>query len=291
MELVFQLLITTLQISAVYILFSLGLTLIFGVMQIVNFAHGHYFAISALVVVYLMPWLVEAGFPAPAAYILSGLLGIAAAVLIGLATYQFGFRHFQRDMVGSFILSVGFVLLFDGLFLESFGGASRSVPSIVEGTVSVFGAAITGQRLLLCFAAILTAFALYLVLMKSKLGSALRAVSIDQEAAMLQGVPYNKIAFSGFLLAAGLAGIAGALIAPVSIVTPAIGADYIVKGFIAVIIGGLGSIPGAVIGALFVAFVEAFGGYYYGASTATLAIFFLVIAFLLFKPKGLFGNG
>jgi len=291
MELLLQLIVTTLQISAVYILFSLGLTLIFGVMQIVNFAHGHYFAISALITVYFMPWLVAAGFPAAGAYILSGAFGVLVAALLGLATYYFGFRYFQRDMVGSFILSVGFVLLFDGLFLELFGGAARSVPSLVEGTVSAFGVYITGQRLLLCAAAVSTAFILYLILMKTKLGLALRAVSIDQEAAMLQGIPYNKIALAGFMLAAVLAGIAGALIAPVSIVTPAIGADYIVKGFIAVIIGGLGSIPGAIVGALFVAVIEAFGGYYYGASTATVATFFLVIVFLLFRPKGLFGNG
>lgn len=291
MDMLFQLIVTTLQISAVYILFSLGLTLIFGVMQIVNFAHGHYFAVSALVVVYSVPWLTGVGIPPFAAYALAALVGVITALLLGLGTYQFGFRHFQQDMVGSFILSVGFVLLLDGILLDTFGGASRSVPSIVEGTVSIFGASITGQRLLLCVAAILTALGLYFILMKTKLGSALRAVSIDKEAAMLQGIPYNKIAFSGFLLAAGLAGIAGALIAPVSIVTPVIGHDYIVKAFIAVIIGGLGSIPGAVIGALFVASIETFGGYYYGASTATVAIFFLVIAFLLFRPKGLFGNG
>lgn len=290
MEILFHLLLIALQISAVYILFSLGLTLIFGVMQIVNFAHGHYFAISALLVVYLMPWLASAGVPAPAAYILSSLLGIIAAIALGFITYQYGFRHFRRDMVGSFILSVGFVLLLNGILFEVFGGAAKSAPSIVTGQSSILGVAITNQRLLICLAAILAALALYLILMKTKLGSALRAVSIDQDAAMLQGVPYNNIALAGFLLAAALAGIAGALIAPVSTVTPVIGENYIIKGFIAVIIGGLGSIPGAIIGAVLVSSVETFGGYYYGASSTTAAIFFLVIAFLLFKPKGLFGN-
>lgn len=291
MEMIFNLILTALQISAVYILFSLGLTLIFGVMRIVNFAHGQYFAISALIVVYFTPWLSGAGWNPSAAYLVAGAVGITSAAILGFGTYYFGFRHFQRDMVGSFILSVGFVLLIDGILLETFGGASRSVPNIIEGSVSFLGTSITNQRLMLCIAAMGVALSLYLIIMRTKLGAALRAVSIDQEAAMLQGIPYNKIALSGFMLAAILAGIAGMLIAPVSIVTPAIGADYIVKGFIAVIIGGLGSVPGAIIGALFVAAIETFGGFYFGASTATLAIFILVIAFLLYRPKGIFGNG
>lgn len=125
MQTVIQLVLTALQISAVYILFSLGLTLIFGVMRVVNFAHGHLFAISALVVATMMSWLAASGMPVLLAYLITSVAGIAAAMALGFIMYVFGFKYFQRDMVGSFILSIGLVLLLDGILLEIFGGAVR----------------------------------------------------------------------------------------------------------------------------------------------------------------------
>jgi len=291
MQTAIQLTLTSLQIGAVYILFSLGLTLIFGVMRIVNFAHGHLFAVSALAVAWAVPWLAGNGLPILPAYLLAAVGGIGVAMALGLLMYVTGFRFFQRDMVGSFILSIGLVLLLDGVLLKVFGGAVRPVPEIFPGTISIFGAAITNQRFALCIAAILITASLYWALTRTKLGKALRAVSIDHEAAMLQGVPYNRMALAGFMIASGLAALAGALIAPVTIVSPVIGADYLIKGFIAVIVGGLGSVPGAILGGLFVAAIETFGSFYFDPSSATVAIFFLVIAVLLVRPKGLLGHG
>ncbi|MEP9355565.1 branched-chain amino acid ABC transporter permease [Xanthobacter sp. KR7-65] len=291
MQTAIQLILTSLQIGAVYILFSLGLTLIFGVMRIVNFAHGHLFAVSALVVASTVPWLVGAGFPILSAYLLGAVAGVAVALAVGLVMYVGGFRFFQRDLVGSFILSIGLVLLLDGVLLRTFGGAVRPVPDIIPGTVTVLGAAITSQRLALCVAAIAVTGLLYWALTHTKLGKALRAVSIDHEAAMLQGIPYNRMALAGFMIATVLAALAGVLIAPVTIVSPAIGADYLIKGFIAVIVGGLGSVPGAILGGLFVAAIETVGGFYFDPSSATIAIFVLVIAVLLVRPKGLLGHG
>jgi branched-chain amino acid transport system permease protein len=291
MQTAIQLIVTSLQIGAVYILFSLGLTLIFGVMGIVNFAHGHLFATSALVVAYSVPWLAGQGISILPAYLLAVAAGVGAALVLGLLTYMAGFRFFQRDMVGSFILSIGLVLLLDGVLLKIFGGAVRPVPEILPGAVSVLGAAVTTQRLILCVAAILITTLLYWILTYTKLGKALRAVAIDHEAAMLQGVPYNRMALAGFMIAAGLAALGGALIAPVTIVSPVIGADYLIKGFIAVIVGGLGSLPGAILGGLFVAVIETFGSFYFDSSTATFAIFALVIVVLLVRPKGLLGHG
>lgn len=291
MQTAVQLLLVTLQIGAVYILFSLGLTLVFGVMRIVNFAHGNFFALSALLVSIVLSWLAGSGFPLPAAFLLALLIGVIGSLGLGAVTYQLGFRFFQRDLIGSFIFSVGLVLLLDGVYLELFGGATRSVPAIFEGTVTVVGAVITVQRLVLCIVAILVTAVLYWALVMTRTGHALRAVSIDHEAAMLQGIPYNRIAFSGFLIAAGLGGLAGALIAPITVVTPSIGASYIIKGFIAVIIGGLGSIPGAIIGSLIIAVIETLGGYYFDPSLATIVMFVMVIVVLLVRPAGLMGHG
>lgn len=291
MQTVLQLLITALQIGSIYILFSLGLTLIFGVMKIVNFAHGQFFTLAALLVSALVPWLALHDWPLLPAYLLAVVIAVGAAVSLGMLTYQFGFRFFQRDLVGSFILSTGLVLLLEGGFLHYFGGAVRTVPPIIEGNVTLLGVTLTSQRLLLGLVAMTATGVLYWVLMVTQFGKAMRAVSIDHEAAMLQGIPYKRVAFQGFAVATFLGAVAGALLAPISAITPVLGADYLIKGFIAVIIGGLGSVPGAIIGSLFIALIESVGGFYFDPSIANLAIFTLVMLVLLVKPHGLLGKG
>jgi branched-chain amino acid transport system permease protein len=181
-------------------------------------------------------------------------------------------------------------LFLDGIFLGVFGGAVRSVPQIISGNVSILGAPVTLQRLVICVVAALVTIALYWSLSATKLGKALRAVAADQEAAMLQGIPYHRIALIGFMIAALLAAFAGVLIAPVSVVSPVMGTDYLMKTFIAVVVGGLGSVPGAIVGALFIGLIEAVGGYYFDSSSATVAMFVLVIIVLLVRPRGLLGH-
>jgi branched-chain amino acid transport system permease protein len=291
LQVALQLFVTTLQIGAVYVLFSLGLTLIFGIMKVVNFVHGHIFAISALMVSVLMPRLMAQGLPVQGAYLLAAVGAIAVSLLLAFALYRFGLVHALRDMDRAFILTMGMALFLDGVFLNLFGGSVRTVPQIIEGTVNILDAPITLQRLVLLIASVAATAILYFTLQTTKLGKALRAVAIDHEAAMLQGIPYHRIALLGFLLASLLAAVGGALVAPVSVVSPTMGTDYLMKTFIAVVVGGLGSVPGAIAGALFIAMVEAIGGFFFDASTATVAMFVLVITVLLFRPKGLLGNG
>ncbi|KDC63329.1 branched-chain amino acid ABC transporter permease [Bordetella bronchiseptica] len=285
-----QLLFTALQISSVYILFSLGLTIIFGVLKVVNFAHGQFFTFSALVLSLALSWLApHVGNPF-VVYLLAGLAGLAACLLFGLVLYQFGFKRLERDMIGSFILSAGLVLFFEGLMLEIFGGAVRPVPALIDGNVDLLGLSVSKQRLVLfAFAVALTTLIITL-LRSTKFGKALRAVAIDHEAAMLQGIAYRKIALYGFLIATGVAAIAGMLIAPVAAVTPTLGDSYLVKGFIAVVVGGMGSIVGAIFGSLLIALLESFIGFYFDPSAANLTIFVIVMLVLLIKPKGFFGN-
>lgn len=290
MQTALQLIITALQIGSIYVLFSLGLTLIFGVMKIVNFAHGQFFTLSALLVAALVPWFIGHGFGITLAYLASAIIGVLASVVLGMLSYQLGFRFFQRDLTGSFILSTGLVLLLEGAFLQYFGGAVRTIPPVVTGNVTIFGVNLTAQRLLLGIAAIAATAIMYWVLSGTRFGKAMRAVSIDHEAAMLQGIPYRHIAFYGFAVATFLGAVAGALLAPISVISPVLGADYLIKGFIAVIIGGLGSVPGAIIGSLFIAAIESVGGFYYDPSVANLAIFVLVMVVLLVKPNGLLGS-
>ncbi|MBN3770434.1 branched-chain amino acid ABC transporter permease [Burkholderia sp. Se-20378] len=290
MQTLLQLIFTALQIGAVYILFALGLTLIFGVLRIVNFAHGQFFTLSALVVSVTVPWFASGGRPVWLAYAIACVLGVIVTSAFGALVYEAGFKRVERDMTGSFILSAGLVLMVEGGFMKLFGGGVRPVPPLIDGNVDVLGVSIAAQRLVLCGVAAALTLLVTLALGGTRFGKALRAVSIDHEAAMLQGIPYRRIAFRGFVAATAIGAVAGVLIAPVAAVTPTLGDAYLVKGFIAVVIGGMGSVPGAILGSLFIAFVESFVGFYFDPSVASLAIFVLVMAVLLVRPKGLLGH-
>lgn len=291
MDVYTQLFVNSMQIASAYILFSLGLTLIFGVMQIVNFAHGEFFTLPLLLMAVAVPVLENGHVPLALAYALAAVVGLAVTLVLGALIYQFAFKRFQRDMTSSFVISIGLSLLLQGVFLEVFGGVPGKLPTLIDGTVRVAGASITVQRLLITACALLIAGAMVWTIASSRLGKALRAVSEDHEAAMLQGIPYRRIALVGFLLATFLAAIAAVLLSPVTVSSPVIGADYLIKGFIAIVIGGLGSIPGAILGSVLIAVIESIGGYYFDPTTATIAMFVLTMAVLLVRPKGIFSHG
>ena len=291
MEIFGQLFLNSLQISAAYILFSLGLTLIFGVMKVVNFAHGEFFGLVLLLIAILVPWMNSSTIPLALNYAIAGVISILATMACGWFLYHFAFKKFQRDMVGSFVLSVGLSLLIQGLFLEFFGGVPIKLPDLIEGNLRILGGAITTQRLVLTVIALCVASVMCWLIAATKLGKALRAVAEDHEAAMLQGIPYRKIALYGFLIATFLAAIAGALLAPVTVISANVGSDFLIKGFIAIVIGGLGSIPGSIIGSILIAIIESVGGYYFDPSLATLGMFVITMLVLLVRPKGIMGNG
>lgn len=285
-----QLLVNTLQIGAVYVLFALGLTLVFGVMKVINFAHGQFFTLAALVVAVTMPELTaHFGLPAWLDYLASFVAAIIVVGVLGAVLYFVGFERYLRDLIGSFILSVGLLLFLEGIYLWLFGGAPRVVPKLIEGQVSIFGGAMEAQRLVICAIALAATAGLYQFVAKTRMGKALRAVAEDREAAMLQGIKYRRISFYGFMIGSSLAAISGGLIAPLTAITPALGNDYLAKAFIIIIIGGLGSIPGAIVGGFLIAAVESFAGYYLDLSYATIAMFVLVMGFLLVRPQGILG--
>jgi len=286
-----QLLLNTLQISASYILFSLGLTLIFGVMKVINFAHGEFFGLCLLLISVLVPLLTANQLPLASAYALAAIVAMIATLILGAVLYQFAFKKFQRDMIGSFVMSVGLSLLLEGLFLQFFGGVPVKLPDLIPGNIRFLGGAITTQRLVLTGVSIVIAISMCWLIASTKLGKALRAVAEDYEAATLQGIPYRRIALYGFLLATFLAAIAGALLSPLTVISASVGSDYLMKGFIAIVIGGLGSIPGSIIGSVLIAVIESVGGYYFDPSWATLGMFVITMLVLLIRPKGIMGNG
>ncbi len=290
MDIYMQLFVNSLQIAAAYILFSLGLTLIFGVMKIVNFAHGEFFTLALLVMGVTVPFLVGNQLSLELSYALSGVLAISLTLLLGSLIYKFALKRFQRDMTGSFVVSVGLSLLLQGIFLEVFGGVPNKLPTLIEGNINFLGAFITTQRFIITVCALLVAVIMCWFIASSRMGKALRAVSEDHEAAMLQGIPYRRIALTGFIIATFLAAIAAVFLSPVTVSSTIIGSDYLIKGFIAIVVGGLGSIPGAIIGSVLIAVLESLGGYYFDPTWATISMFVLTMFVLLIRPKGILGK-
>jgi branched-chain amino acid transport system permease protein len=170
-----------------------------------------------------------------------------------------------------------------------FGVLDKSVPSAVSGIVRVFGFIISRERLMVIVTASALMAALYAFLKLTRTGQAMRAVSQDADAAALQGIDIEAMSALGFGIGCALAGAAGALLAPIFAVSPTMGALPVVKAFIIIIVGGMGSLPGAVLGGLLLGAVEGIGTLFMSSAAVNMLGFLVVIAILLVRPRGLFG--
>ncbi len=284
-----QLLINTLQIGAIYVLFSLGLTLVFGVMRLINFAHGEFFALTAILIAMQMGWLLPDA-PFWLQYVVSFATALGVLMALSVVIYQFGLSRFLGDLSSGFIFSLGLVLMMRGLIGQIFGNYPMTAPPLVEGAIYVLGGAISTQKLLVAVLALIATGGLLYLVFRTKLGMALRAIAEDQEAAMLQGIRYKRLALYGFLIGSSLAAIAGGLIAPLQVVLPTMGGELIMKAFMIVIIGGLGSIPGAIVASFLIAALESFGSYFIDLPVVTIGVFVMVAVLLVIRPQGLLGH-
>jgi branched-chain amino acid transport system permease protein len=286
-----QLIINGLQIGAVYVVFALGLTLIFGVMKIINFSHGEFFTLAGLGVAAMVPSVqMTLGLPNWLTYAICLVAMFGVMCALGFGLFGAVFARFVRDPVGALIVTLGLSMLMQSLFVTFFGNAPRRVPALMPGTLLLLGGRISYDRAIIFVLAILLTIALWYFLQHTRAGLALRAVAEDREAALLQGMDDRRIMRAGFVIGVALSALAGGLIAPTTVLSPLIGADYLTKAFIIIIVGGTGSIPGAIIGGLLVGMIESLAGFYLDSTTALIALFVLVSAVLLVRPQGIMGH-
>lgn len=284
MELILQTIVNAVAQSGFFALTAVGLVLIFGVLGIVNFAHGEFYMVGAYTVWYLCSIL---GWPFHIAVVCAFLL----VALIGLIMERLLFRPMRDNPLGGLIMSIGALFILQVLAVKIGGvGLMKHVPSAYPGTTEIFsGVIISNQKLLaLVVAAGLLAFVWYF-LTYTRLGWALRAVAQDHEAAALQGISINKISMLAVAIGAGMAGVAGALIAPMTRVEPYMGHHAIITAFIVTIVGGLGSLSGALLAAILYAFFHTFVTTYYGGTIATMLGLLIMLIVLIIKPTGLMG--
>jgi branched-chain amino acid transport system permease protein len=272
-------------IGCIYILLATGLNLIFGVMKLVNFAHGELLMVGAYVC-----FSISTAFGVNAYIALFLSMGIVA--LIGVAVERLAFRRvLGADKLNEIFVSLGLILIFDNIAVLIWGEKIKQITSPFEKMSLQLGeVAINYDRLIaLAFVAAILIGLVFLI-KKTKIGRAMRATSQKSQAAMLMGINIEHIYIFTFALGAALAGAAGSLYGIISPFTPYIGAIPTIKAFAIIILGGLGSIPGAIIGGLLYGIAEQSAVIFLGGIWRDAVAFSLLIIVLILRPKGLFGE-
>ena len=278
-----QALANGLIIGLLYLLMAIGFTLVFGVMRVVNFAHGEFYMLGAFAA-YLGVTRLQLPFLAAVC------LAFAAAVVLGWIIEVVVLKGLRGDELSGMIATIGLAMVLQNGALLLFGPDPQSMPPVAQGVVSLGPVVMPLSRLYVVAFSVAVLAALYVFLMHSRMGRALRAVVQDAEIASAQGISARLIYPLGFGLGVALAVVAGALMAPVFSVSPGIGATPLLKAFIVVILGGLGSIPGAALASLLLGMTESAANTFMSSSASDMLLFGLVMLMLIFRPAGLLGK-
>jgi branched-chain amino acid transport system permease protein len=278
-----QALLNGFGLAMAYVLVALGLTLIFSILEIINFAHGEFYMLGAFTA-YLTFTLVKVP------YIVAVIAAIVVVGLAGAVAERLVFRHLRGKTLNAFIVSLGLLWVMQAGAQIAFGIQDKAVPSAFSGVLRLGGVFISFERLAVTLCAVVLIVALYAFLEWTKTGRAMRATAQDADGAALQGVNIELVSMLGFALGCALAGASGALLAPIFSVGPWMGALPVVKAFIIIIVGGMGSLPGAVLGGLMLGVVEGVGTLFFSSAAVNMLGFLMVIAVLLLRPRGLVGG-
>jgi branched-chain amino acid transport system permease protein len=274
-----------LLLGAVYALFSSGLTLVWGMMNIVNFAHGD-FVMLGMYVAFVVWTLFGAGpwVGAPLAVLVLATLGVV--VYFGLI------RDIMKGpMLAQILGTFGLALLLRYSVFWWFGANFLSLPeNLVGGTFDIMGLRIQASRLLAGVVALLVTLGLHFLLTRTSLGSKMLAVAEDSTAAQLMGIRPDTMQAVAWAIAAGATGLAGALIATFFYIVPTVGETLGIVAFVTVSLGGFGSIPGALVAGLLIGVIESLSAYLIGAIYKDMVVYALFLGFLWFRPQGLMGK-
>ena len=279
----FQTFIDGLMIGFFYILVALGLTLMFGILRVFNFAHGEVYMMGGYVTYYLFGEL-------HLSYWIAFLGALISGAFLGFVFERFVFRAFRTKPFSGFIASLGLIWILQTIAVTQFGVLDKDVPTVFPGMVRTMGVSLSSERLGALILGVIMVIALFFVINRTKMGKALRAVAQDMQAASLQGIPVNRMTGIAFALGSALAAGAGAVISPMFLINPYSGAMPVTKAFIVIILGGMGSLPGTVLGGLFLGFVESFTGVMLSSGAVATLSFTAVIVVLLVRPQGILGR-
>jgi branched-chain amino acid transport system permease protein len=280
-----QLLTNGIVIGATYALVAIGLTLIFGMMRVINFAHGEFYMLGAYVATSVAT---EYGL----GYFWALPIAVVFIAVVGFAFEQIFLRPLRNaDILTTALVTIGLSIFFQNTALVIWGPKPEQVADPFGGSVLSIGAvAVTGIRLFALAVAVAAMCALGVLIKYTKFGRMMRATFQDRDAAALQGIEVDHVFSFSFVIGVALASLAGALLSAIFVVSPDMGNMANLKSFAVVILGGLGNIPGAVAGGFLLGLAESFGAGYISAGYKDGISFLLLINVLLIRPYGLFGR-
>ena len=277
--------LNALMLGGTYALLGIGLTLIFGIMQVVNFTHGELYSFGAYMM-FMFVMLLHLDF------FLSLVLAMALGVALGAAIEFVLLRKLRdADIDTTMLVMIGAWIAMQNLEQLAWSGVAKSIRTpFPSDPLVVGGLSVAWLRLFVFAVAVGLILCSYALVARTRLGRAMRATFQDSDTARLMGVNINTIYLSTFALGSGLAAAAGALLGPVFVVSPGMGDLAALKAFAIVILGGLGSIMGATVGGFVLAFVEEFGAGYISSGYRDAMGFLLIIIILVARPTGLFSR-
>lgn len=284
MTLLLQQIVNGLVIGSIYTLVALGMTLIQGTIRIPNIAHGSLYMVSAYILYSLMD-TVGLGYWAAVA------VTIAIMPLFGIIVERIYWPVRQKGSgISLFVAGIGILVLLNNGVRLIYGAQWKHVRGPLTGTIDVLGITITPQRILIIVTALVSILLLNIFLNKTLTGATMQAVAQNPDGASLVGINIRRTSMLTFAIATGLAGLAAALIAPVSLVHYEMGTAVVLRAMAILVVGGLGSVPGAIIGGYILGLAEALSILVLPSTYQDLITFGILIAILAFKPSGLFGR-
>ena len=302
-----QLIVNGVTLGSVYALVALGFSMVYGILKLLNLAHGDVVMVGAFIGWGVIGWLGGAQDPTVAVWILIVLMLLAAMAgcgILGVAIERFAYRPLRRaPRIAPLISALGVSFFIQNSVLLLFGADFRSYETfdLVDVEVGIeFGPLrVWVVRLVVIGAALAMMLALWLLVTRTKLGKAMRATAIDREAAAMMGIDVDSVIVKTFFIGSALAGAAGVLVGLVfGQINHFMGFGYGLKGFTAAVVGGIGSIPGAMFGGLFIGLAEALSVGYIedftrsrlGSAFSDLVVFLILVLFMLLRPQGIFGK-
>lgn len=283
MDTFLQTVINSISMSLIYILFALGLTLLLGILYTMNFAHGELYMMGAYVTYFFFGrW----GLPYWLVFVLALPIVSLAGVILEKAIF---YPMRNRPHLDPAIATFGMIGIWQTTAFVLWGGVPKGVPSIVTGEVTMGALTLPLERVPLMVGSLLMMLFLLFFVHRTKLGRGIRAVQQDPDGAALQGTNIASIRTVTWAVACSLAAAAGVLMAPITYIDPYMGEGMLLKAFAIIVLGGMGSVPGAIVGGFVIGFVDSFGMTYLG-TPAYMFTFGIIILVLIFRPKGLMGR-
>ncbi|HOX69902.1 MAG TPA: branched-chain amino acid ABC transporter permease [Burkholderiaceae bacterium] len=277
--------INGLSIGVAVVLMALGLTIIFGLLDVINMAHGEFYAIGA----YAALALIAVGLPFWWALVLTPLLMAVVGYATERVLIQRVFHSKDRHTL-TLLLTFGIAIILEDLLKIVFGANPLRIEQPITGATEMFGLFFPNYRLFLMAVGALVIGAVWIVVFRTRLGAMVRAAAFDRHMAASLGVPVSVVYAGTFAFGVALAGLSGVLLAPIYSVFPTMGRDFVLIAFSVVIIGGMGSIKGAVIAGLLLTQVQSISSLFISPVWSDPLLFSIMVAVLMWRPHGLFGR-